>query len=224
MQPHHPRQIRLELGKAALRPGDDGGGLDVLVGIQHLVQLFPLPGLVHEEGQIRVHGDVQRVGVFPGPAHMGDDAPAGLLGGLLTDALPALQLLLRRVGLGHAALGVEKQDLMRPGLHAFLDDVLGLVPLRQTAEHRHLDAGLRRAGDDLDHLGLHLFLVRAHQAALVVRALPVADDHILAQAHAQHVHMLRVPAPHDRHAAEDVGSGHEKSRHLISRPVSIRIH
>ena len=162
MQSHNAGQIRLEGGKAALRPGDDGGGLYIGIGFQHRVQRFPLPGLVHEKAKLLLVCHVQRVGVFSGPAHLRDDPPAGLLGGLLGDALPALQLLFRFVRLGHAAVRLEEHDLRSPGLHAFLNDIVGSVPLGKAAEHRHLYGRLRRAGDDLDHLGLNLLPVRLH--------------------------------------------------------------
>ena len=219
MQSADPRELGLELLEAAFRPGDDRGCLHVLVRAQHLVELLALAGLVHEQAELLMRGLVQRVGKLAAPAHARDDPAAGLLGRLLADALPALELLFRHVGLGNAAPGVEEQDLLRPGLDAFLDDVVGPVALRQPAEHRDLHARLRRAGHDLDHLGFDLLLVRADQAALIVRPLAVADDEVLAGLHAQHMHVLRVPALHDRHAAVQIRPGHEKSRHRPSRPV-----
>ncbi len=67
-----------------------------------------------------------------------DDAAAGLLCRLLGDALPALELLLGLIGLCDAALAVKEHDLIRAGFDAFLDDIIGLIALRQAAEHRHL--------------------------------------------------------------------------------------
>ncbi len=115
----------------------------------------------------------------------------------------------------------REQDLLRAGLDAFLDDVLGLITLGQAAEHRDLHARLRRAGHNLDHVTLGLLLVRAHEAAFVIRPLAVADDHILPRAQAQYMHMLGVPPAQDRHAALEVGPGHEKSRHRSSHPVRL---
>ena len=100
MQAAEPGEFCLKLRKAAFGSGDDGGVSGVLICLQHRVQRFTLAGLVHEKAQIFLDRDIQRLGKFACPPYLRDDAAAGLLGGLLCDALPALQLLLRILGPG----------------------------------------------------------------------------------------------------------------------------
>ena len=102
---------------------------------------------------------------------------------------------------------------MRAGLDALLDDIVCLVALRQAAEHARRHRGLGSAGHDLDDLGLGLVLIRAQKPALIVRALPVADRHLLARAQAKDLYMLRVAAAYDRPAAEQICSERKKSGH-----------
>ena len=214
MQLADARKVGLELCKAALGAGDDRSGLDALIRREDIVQLLALARLIHEQAEVLLHRDIEHGREVPRPAHLRDDAAARLLCCFLGDALPALELFLGLIGLCDAALAVKEHDLIRAGFDAFLDDIIGLVALRQAAEHSHLDARLRRAGDDLDDLGLDLLLIGADKAALIVRALPVADYHILARTQAQHAYMLGVPTFHYRHAAQNIGTGHEKSRHF----------
>ena len=219
MQPDDARHVRLVGGEAALRPGDERDALRALVRLEHGVEPLSLARLVEEDLELLLIGDVQRLDVFARPAHLRDDPAAGLLGGLLGDALPALELLFGRVRACDAALGEEEDDLARAGLDAFLDDIIHPVALGQAAEHRHGDGGLGGAGDDLDHLGLDLVGLGADEAALIVRALRVADDQVLARTQAQHAHVFGVAAADDRHAALEVRSGHKKSRHFSKASV-----
>ena len=62
--------------------------------------------------------------------------------------------------------------------------------------------------------GLRLLRRGAHQAAAVVRAAPVADDHVLAGAQAQHPDVLRVLPADDRPASVQIRPGHEKPCHI----------
>lgn len=113
MQPGDFGKLCLELRKTALRSCDYGRSGNKGVCLQHLIESLPLPGLVHEKGQLRLDGGIKRTGKVPCPAHLWNNAPSGLLGGLLGYALPALQLLFRGVGLGNATVGIKELYLDR---------------------------------------------------------------------------------------------------------------
>ena len=219
MQPRDAREIGLELCKSALGACDYRGARNAGIRAQHIVERLPLARLIHEQAKLFLHCNVQRACEIARPADLRDNPASGLLRGLFGDALPALKLLFGLIRPCDAAVGIEKQNLLRAGLNGFLNDIIRLVALRQAAQHRHLHARLRGAADDLDHLGLDLLLIGLHETAFIIRPLSVADYHILAGAQPQHAHMLRVAPFHYCHAAQNVCTGHKKSRHT-KIPVS----
>ena len=172
-----------------------------------------LAGLVHEQRQIRVQRAVEHGDEVCLIAHLRDDAAAGLLGRLLGNALPALELLFHVHRLGHTACAGEKHDLGSAGLRALLHEKVAAFALRQAGKHRRAHGGLCLARHDLDDLGLGLVLQRLHQAALIVAPRPVADDNIVPRAQAQHADMVGVAAADDRPAVREVGACYEKSSH-----------
>ena len=97
---------------------------------------------------------------------------------------------------------------------AFLNDVIGLVALRQAAENAHLDARLAGTRHDLEYLGLGFVLVGTHEPAPIVRSPAVADRHSFARAQAQNTDMLGIPATDDRRLAELLGIVYKKSGHI----------
>ena len=146
-------------------------------------------------------------------AHLRDDTAAGLLGRLLGNALPALELLFHVHRLGHTACAGKKHDLGRTGLCALLHKKVAALPLRQAGKHRRAHGWLGLARHDLDDLGLGLVLQRLHQAALIVAPCPVADDNVVARAQTQHADVVGVAAADDCPAVREVGACYEKSSH-----------
>ena len=122
---------------------------------------------------------VQHFTVIRRPTDLGDDAAAGLLGGFLTDAVPAFQLFVRVVRFRDAARRLKEDNPVGTCLHRFLNDIIHPVALRQTAENGDFHRGLALAGDHLDHFKFGLFFIGTDQTALIVRALGVADGDIL---------------------------------------------
>ena len=206
--------VGLELGKAALRPRDDGRRCDrgrrVL---DRVADRLALAGLVHEQRQIGVQRVVEHSDEVRLIAHLRDDAAAGLLGRLLGDALPALELLFHIDGLGHTARAGEKHDLGGARLRALLHEKVAALPLRQAGKHRRAHSGLCLARHDLDDLGLGLVLQRLYQAALIVAPRAVADDNVVARAQTQHADVVGVAAADDRPAIREIRTCYEKSSH-----------
>ena len=207
------RHIGLIGLKSALGAGDYRGRAEFLRTLECRAQSLALAGLVHEKCFLLLLGSVERLNVGIEPANLRDDTAPGLLCGLLAYPVPALKLFRDALGALHDALAAEKTYLMCAGLDALLDNIIGLIALWQTAQHAHRHRGLGRALHDLDDLGLGLILIRAHKAAPVVRALPVADRHLLTRPQAKHLYMLCVAAADDRPAAEQICPKHKKSRH-----------
>ena len=159
---------------------------------------------------------VEPLAVIVQIADCGNDPAPGLLGRLLGNALPAFELLIHIRRLGDAAGTVEKHDLSRARLRAFLHEEIGTLALRQAGKHQRVHARLRRTWDDLQDLGLALLLRDLDEAAFVVLARAVADDDVLARLHTQHPDVLRVAPADDGRAAHQIGACHEKLRHKPS--------
>ena len=168
MHPGKPGEIRFKGLKTALRTGQDRDAGRSLVRFQHGIQRFPLPGLIHEQGQIVMNRGIQHFTVIRCPGDLGDDAAPGLLGGFLADAVPALQLFVRIVRLRDTARGTEENDPVSAGFHGFLDDIIHPIALRQTAQNSDLHGRLALAGNHLDDFKFGFFLIGTDEASLIV--------------------------------------------------------
>ena len=124
--------------------------------------------------------------------HGGEDAPAALFGGFDSDFLPADNLFLSglRIGAGDAARGAHWYDVRDAKLDGFLDNTVEFIAFWQGLIQ--CDGNRWFAGAEVDALHGDGDCIAADggDGAVIIGALPVAQDEWFADLYAQGAHQM----------------------------------